>query len=201
MIIDFGHSFKDYDEILNFYGIWDYECPNPKCRAKHHPMRRHARYERGLILWDTDACCLKEERMEILRLKCCSCGSTHAVLTMDIIPFFSYSIQSFLALVSLCMATEGSVPGAEEKTGVSYQLLYRFLQIFHDYARELILLLKREALWDSEHSPLDRQLLPLLYGKSPPWPQSSFFYRFRTPLFLHRRNTASYPLRFGAALA
>ena len=103
MIIDFAHSFKDYDEILSFYGVWDYECPNPECRAKQHPMRRHARYERSLVLWDADAGRLKEERMEILRLKCCSCGSTHAVLTMDIIPFFAYSIQAFLVLVSLCI--------------------------------------------------------------------------------------------------
>ena len=34
MILDFTHSFKDYDEILNFYGVWNYECPNPECQAK-----------------------------------------------------------------------------------------------------------------------------------------------------------------------
>ena len=200
MIIDFAHSFKDYDEILSFYGVWDYECPNPECRAKQHPMRRHARYERSLVLWDADAGRLKEERMEILRLKCCSCGSTHAVLTMDIIPFFAYSIQAFLVLVSLCMEEKGSVLRTEEKTGVSCQLLYRFLLIFHEYTGKLMLFLRMEALWEEEGRPLESSLLPLLYAKSPPWPQSCFFQKFRSPLFLHRKSTVSYPLRFGSAM-
>ena len=200
MIIDFAHSFKDYDEILSFYGVWDYECPNPECRAKQHPMRRHARYERSLVLWDADAGRLKEERMEILRLKCCSCGSTHAVLTMDIIPFFAYSIQAFLVLVSLCMEEKGSVLRTEEKTGVSCQLLYRFLLIFHEYTGKLMLFLRMEALWEEEGRPLESCLLPLLYAKSPPWPQSCFFRALRFPLFLPRKSTVSYPLRFGSAM-
>lgn len=32
--IDFNHSFKDYNEILNFYGIWDYECRIPPAMRK-----------------------------------------------------------------------------------------------------------------------------------------------------------------------
>lgn len=200
MIIDFTHSFKDYSEILDFYGVWDYECPNPQCRAKQHPMRRHARYERSLVLWDADVGRLKEERMEILRLKCCSCGSTHAVLPMDIIPFFAYSNQVFLALLSLCMEKKGSVLRTEEKTGVSCQLLYRFLLIFHEYAEKLMLFLRMEALWEGEGRPLESRILPLLLGKSPPWPQSRFFQKFRFPLFLHRKSTVSYPLRFGSAM-
>ena len=200
MIIDFTHSFKDYNEILNFYGIWDYECPNPECRAKRHPMRRHAKYGRSLVLWDADACLLREEHMEILRLKCCSCGSTHAVLPMDIIPFFSYSIQAFLVLISLCMAEKGSVPRTEKETGVSFQLLYRFLLIFQEYQGKLMLFLRREALWEGEGKSTESGILSLLHGKSPPWPQYSFFHSFQAPLFLHRQSTVSYPLRFGAAM-
>lgn len=200
MIIDFTHSYKDYNEILYFYGVWDYKCPNPGCRAKQHPMRRHARYERSLVLWDADAGCLKEERMEILRLKCCSCASTHAVLTMDIIPFFVYSIQVFLALLSQCMAEKSSVPRTGEKNGVSCQLLYRFVLIFHEYAEKLLLFLRLEALWESERKLPESQLLLLLYGKSPPWPQSCFFQKYRSPLFLHRKSTVAYPLRFGGGM-
>ena len=163
-------------------------------------MRRHARYERSLVLWDADAGCLKEERMEILRLKCCSCASTHAVLTMDIIPFFVYSIQAFLALLSQCMAEKSSVPRTGEKNGVSCQLLYRFVLIFHEYAEKLLLFLRLEAWWESERKPPESQLLLLLYGKSPPWPQSCFFQKYRSPLFLHRKSTVAYPLRFGGGM-
>lgn len=201
MIIDFNHSFKDYNEILNFYGVWDYECPNPSCNAKMHPMRRHATYERGLILWDSENHLPREGRMEILRLKCSSCGKTHAVLTMDMIPFFSYSIHAFLSLVAMCLGPDSSVLHTEKETGVSYQLLYRFLQIFHEYAHSLMLFLRLEALWDSPEQPLDSQLIPLLKAQPPPWPASRFFRRLRLPLFLHRRSTVPYPLVFGAAFA
>lgn len=201
MIIDFTHSFKDYDEILNFYGIWDYECPNPKCKAKQHPMRRHAKYERSLVLWDADACRIKEERMDVLRLKCISCGTTHAVLPMDAIPFFVYSVQAFLGLLFLCLEEGSSVPRVEKETGVSFQLLYRFLRIFREYAGKLMLFLRRDALWEGEGKPSGSRILSLLSGKSPPWPQSCFFQSFHAPLFLNRQSTVSYPLRFGAAVS
>jgi len=139
--------------------------------------------------------------MEILRLKCSSCGKTHAVLTMDIIPFFSYSIQAFLTLVTMCLEPNCSVPSTENKTGVSYQLLYRFLQIFHEYTQRLMLLLRLERLWDRPEQPLDSQIVALFHSLPPPWPASGFFRNFRTPLFLHRRNTVTYPLVFGGALA
>lgn len=200
MIIDFRHSFKDYDDILNFYGIWDYECPNPACGAKSHPMRRHATYERGLVSWDPETCGLKEEQVTILRLRCYFCGTTHAVLTGDMVPFLLYSIKAFLFLVCLCMEPEGSVLKTEEKTGVSYQLLYRFLRLFHDYAERLSLFLRLLGMWDGPSQPLDSQLLPILKGQPPPWPSSRFFSCFQIPLFLNRRSTVSYPLLFGAAL-
>lgn len=199
MIIDFFHSFKDYDEILNFYGIWDYSCPNPECHAQMHPMRRHAKYRRGLVIWDAETDSLMDRQLEILRLKCASCGRTHAVLTMDMIPFFAYSIRAFLSLLSMCLEPGGSVLRAERITGVSYQLLYCFLRIFRDYSRKAALFLRLEALWDKPGQPSDCQMLLLLGAQPPPWPGAAFFRHFRSPLFMHRRNTVSYPLLFGAA--
>lgn len=134
---------------------------------------------------------------EILRLQCSSCRSTHAVLTMDMIPFFSYSLPAFLTLIGLCLQPDGSVPKTERETGVSYQLLYRMLLIFHEYRERLSLLLRREGLWESSASPLLRQLLPLLGHKSPPWMQSAFFHAYLSPVFLHRRITGASPLFFG----
>lgn len=162
-------------------------------------MSRHGKYERNLIVWEPDSCQLKDERMEILRLKCRSCGATHAVLTMDIIPFFVYSIQAFLMLISLCMKPEGSVLQTEQETGVSYQVLYRFVLLFHEYAGKLALFLRREGLWEASRHPSGRQMLPLLSVKPPPWLQSGVFRQERSPLFLHRRSTAACPLLFGAA--
>ena len=199
MIIDFSHSFKDYYEILSFYGVWDYECPNPECRAKNHPLRRHAKYERWLVLWNAEQGSPEEVRMEILRLKCSSCGKTHAVLTMDMIPFFSYSIYAVLALLAMCTEPGSSALHTETKTGVSYQMLYRFLALLREYAQRLALFLRLESLWTHPGPPLDGQIVLLLGAQPPPWPGSRFWWHFHTPLFLHRRSTVSYPLVFGAS--
>lgn len=195
MIIDFCHSFKDYYEILDFYGIWDYSCP--KCGAKHS-LHRHAKYSRYLIRWE-DGVFLNEE-MDILRLRCTSCETTHAILTMDIIPFGIYSIQAVLALVSLCMQADSSVPKTEALTKVPYQLLYRFLQIFHQYREHLLSFLRLVGLWENDKPPMSRALLSALLSQPPPWPQSAFFKMFGSPLFLKRQNTVTYPLLFGCRL-
>ena len=194
MIIDFSHSFKDYNEILNFYGIWEYACPG--CNAGHS-LHRHAKYERNLIVYESQG--LVEKQLEILRLQCGSCHSTHAILTSDMISFFIFSIEAFLYLIAMCLAPESSVLKAEQKTGISYQLLYRFLQIFHEYRDKLILFLRRQELWVRAEHPLSRQLLKLLYFEPPPWLDILFFKQFRVPLFIHRRTTVSYPLLFGCS--
>lgn len=194
MIIDFEHSFKNYHKILDFYGIWEYRCP--KCGAMHS-FHRHAIYSRNLIVWESDE--LVEKQMEILRLQCKSCVSTHAVLTPDIIPFCIYSMQAFLALINMCLDTEKSVLKTEKETGTSYQLLYQFLRIFHAYRKRLILFLRREALWSGATHPFVRELLLLLRSQPPWWLYSHFFIQFQIPLFLHRHNTVSYPLLFGSS--
>ncbi len=158
-------------------------------------MHRHGKYHRNLILWEDGQ--LLETGGRILRLKCTSCGSTHAVLTMDMIPFFSYSLPAFLAFIGLCLKPDGSVPKAGQETGVYYQLLYRMLLVFHEYRERLALLLRRESLWEAAASPLPRQLLPLLGHRPPPWMQAAFFRAYLSPVFLHRRITGVFPLSFG----
>lgn len=138
--------------------------------------------------------------MELLRLKCSSCNSTHAILTMDMIPFCIYSLQAVLALISLCMQDGGSVPKTEEKTGVSYQLIYRFLTIFHEYRQPLLLFLRISRLWEDSMAPMARSILSFLHHQPLPWPQADFFGIIHMPLFLHRRNTVIYPLIFGSRL-
>jgi len=195
MIIDFCHSFKDYNEILQFYGIWEYSCP--VCGAKHR-FHRHASYTRYLTLWDGD--CLREECLQILRLQCGSCQTTHAILTMDMIPFCIYSVQTFLEMTARCLDEDGSVPKTEARTGASFQLLYRFLAIFLEYRERILLFLRLQCLWTGSVAPSPTDTMPFLLFHPPPWPQAQYFKEFLSPLFLHRRNTASYPLVFGCRL-
>ena len=75
-----------------------------------------------------------------------------------------------------------------------------FFQLFHEYAGRLALFLRLEGMWEEHPHPLNSQLLPLLKDQPPPWPGSGLFARLKIPLFLHRKNSVSYPLFFGAAL-
>lgn len=193
MIIDFSHSCKDYDEILNHYGQWEYICSG--CDSKHS-LHRHGKYGKTIVLLEENV--LSEKRMEILRLKCSSCGKTHAILTSDMIPFFSYSLPAFLNLVCMCSKTTGgSVLKTEKSTGVSYQLLYRFIGIFLDYARRIILLIRKNTYSEDVPEQMLHEQLPELLAKRPP-PQlwEDFFHENGIPVFLRRFNAASMPLSF-----
>ena len=84
MIINFYINCKDYEEeILINYSFHNYKCP--KCGNKHS-WNRHGSYERNIVLINDNT--FIDSKMNILRLKCTSCKSTHAVLPGDVIPYY-----------------------------------------------------------------------------------------------------------------
>lgn len=106
MIIDFAVSCNCYKEkILNFFGFWSYRCP--ACGAMHS-FSRHAFYERNVCYLEYND--FIEIRMEILRLICGSCGTTHAILPSGIIPYSYYSISCVIYFLSKFLIEENSVP-------------------------------------------------------------------------------------------
>ena len=148
MIIDFLHTCNTYHEILQFYGVWNYRCP--KCHAKHS-LHRHATYRRYLLTFDHDT--IESSRLEILRLKCSSCGTTHAILTSDMIPFLVYSYSCILTLLESVCGQKSSVCRAQYKTGISYQTLYRFFLLLREYCAKISLLLRSHTVWNKENNP------------------------------------------------
>lgn len=195
MIIDFSLSRNNYHEILEFYGDWTYQCP--VCGAKHH-LIRHGYYERYLIFPGDDAI-LECICMTVLRLKCTSCGSTQAVLPMDIIPFHQFSVQAVLIILLSATSPGSSVPKAAGQKDTSYQLVYIFLALYRRYESAILLMLRKLGIWESDvplHGPASAIFLT---GSPPPFPQMHFFKEHCRPLFLSRQDTAAYPLHFTAA--
>ena len=70
---------------LNFNNL---QCPN--CHS--NGLIIHAYYERHVDIFD------RNHTIRILRLKCPSCNSTHAVLIEDMVP---YSVVSFNIIVDI----------------------------------------------------------------------------------------------------
>lgn len=189
MIIDFNSNFKTYtDNILNFRGIWDYECP--VCHSSHG-WQRHGTYSRFLILPAESS--LKEAEMEILRLRCKSCGHTHAILPADIIPYGIYSVSAVIFICQSCLAGALPVSRFSSLHGVSYQMVYRLLQLFLLYLDRISLLLRALSLWVSAQNPSVAAALPFLDGSF----CGKFAAHYRAPVFQKRKSTGIYPLHFG----
>ena len=192
MITDFKHSYKNYyKEVLKNKAQWKcYKCPNPDCGAEGC-FARHASYDRHLVVWEEGG--LQDQCMQTLRLRCTSCGTTHAILPWDAIPFWQFSVQAVLILLSMSLDGGGShVTKTADETLVPYQVLYRFLSVFQKYMACLSLLLRQMAYWTEKDNPAVYEAAVLCLSDVPPFPQMGFFLANRLPLFLNRRNTGAY---------
>ena len=84
----------------------------PKCRAIG-TMRYHADYPRHFIYLSEGK--THDKIISIIRLKCDSCGATHAVLPLAAIPYLSYSICFIAALLADWIS--GTWPSIEAISG------------------------------------------------------------------------------------
>jgi len=122
MIIDFTVNFNNYTEkILNSYRIWKYSCPS--CLSKNR-FTRHATYERFVNH------SFEEEKITILRLKCDSCGATHAILPAGIIPYCFYSIDCLMKILTSYLIDGKSIPRIARELAISEQIISIYLKKF-----------------------------------------------------------------------
>ena len=130
MIIDFTVDFNNYREkILNNYSFFYYICP--KCGAKHS-FTRHGSYERNICFIDNyhNIC---EEKMCVLRLKCTSCESTHAVLPKEIIPYCIYSASFIIKVLSEYYLEDTKILALCSSFSISFQIIYSFISKFIEF--------------------------------------------------------------------
>ena len=78
-----AESYKKFTESLNLYSLI---CP--KC--KHHDFQKHGYYTRKVKYRKHSV------TLRILRVKCMSCKSTHAVLLYFIVPYSQYALEVHL---------------------------------------------------------------------------------------------------------
>lgn len=123
MIIDFSRTIDSYDEIIGIYGDLGYTCP--KC--KENRLIRYASYTRSVLSFEGDS--LECRVVRILRLRCKNCGSTHAVLTGDMVPFLAYSLPCILLVLQTVFGKKALLPKQGEKQG----FLIRLFIVFTSY--------------------------------------------------------------------
>lgn len=196
MIIEFQTFCKDYKEkILNNYIVFDYVCPKCGAKARFH---RHGTYFRWVTFLSLEDAILFES-IEILRLKCQSCNSTHSILPSEVIPFQLFSLPVVLFLCEQVLLKKDSLHHTQKKTMCSMQTIYQKLNLL---ARNLTLIefylrqvsLYTDAVFLSPPQALAFLLLPTMNFLT-------YFHCHGHPLFLNRRNTIDYPLYFSVAFS
>ena len=196
MIIDFQVSSKDYNKkISKNYKNFDYTCPKCGAKKKYH---RHGTYFRHITGLSVDGCIFFEP-IEILRLKCVSCSSTHAILPQDIIPFQVYTLITVVFLCKEIFIHKKSLRKTAEKKACSVQTIYQKLNLLK---RNLVLIefyLRQVSLYTSSSSLSPFQALEFL--QLPTMKFYSYFHCHGQPLFLNRQNTISYRFYFTAAFS
>lgn len=196
MIIEFQVFSKDYEEkILNCYNPFPYCCPKCGAKARFH---RHGTYVRWVTHLSSKGGILFEP-IEILRLQCQSCHSTHSILPSDIIPFQVYSLPVVLFLCKEIDILKHSLRDTAKKTSCTLQTIVQKRNLLQRSIALIELYLRQNSLYtDSIGISLPKALTLLLL---PTMKFSSYFHCHGHPIFLNRRNTISYPLYFATALS
>ena len=111
--------------------------PCPKC-AKTHLITMESIYQRNVIFKIENL--LIKIKIDVPRLKCCNCGSTHAVLPSFCVPFKQYSKQAILEIVTI--ASESSTESIAEKLNIESRQIRRFVNIVKDSINNILQLSK-----------------------------------------------------------
>ena len=190
MIINFYINYKTYyEKILNNYEILNYECP--KCGSKHAWVR-HATYERNVVLIENEE--LVDVKMKILRIKCTSCNSTHAILPRDIIPYSIYSVSCILKLISENYCDGNSVFCIAQKYDISFQLIYNFLNRFLFIIKECNNIFRILEIVRGIFIPAPKEIIKILNNKFEKNNFSKIYARFNNWPFLMKKFRNIYPI-------
>ena len=77
-----------------------------------------------------------EQKLQILRLKCKVCQSTHAILTRDMIPFSVYSFSLMLNIVRSVLMERVPILKKGKEANVSFQMIYRLLRLWQFFVNK-----------------------------------------------------------------
>jgi hypothetical protein len=126
MVYDFLQICKTYDK--NIYNREYFEAtPCPACPAVGR-FKMHGTYRRYAIYFEGDE--IIHVLMEIKRIICVSCRTTHAVLPGDIIPYKALSLFVFIFILILFYSRKIPVLEIAKERGLSFQFIYSVMRAF-----------------------------------------------------------------------
>lgn len=129
MLYDFKSSCNSYkkNKYMSEY-FSDTVCPCCRAVGRFHI---HASYSRNLIY--LNKCDVVEVQKKILRIKCVSCDSTHAVLPFDIIPYKIVSVEYFLKVLIMLCGNNLKIKELMVLMNISFQSIYGYNHQFKSF--------------------------------------------------------------------
>ena len=164
MITDYRYSHTTYSE-LSKEDLFEYDCPNPECRAKHS-TKYYSHYKRHVISLDTDALIaildadieqaaintkdicetadslINDTLLDVYRVKCKSCNTTHAILPGDVVPYRRFSLLTMLAFVKVMYYREDSIERTSRHLQLSWQYMLALLNQWISHLAGMALLMR-----------------------------------------------------------
>lgn len=126
-----------FDQALHSLNLSDQTCPY--CNSKGN-LVPHDNYPRYLVT-------LKNNRpvtvtLHVPRVKCTSCGHTHALLPEMLIPYPSYSLRFVLTVLEAYFLHVHTVEKICERYQIAHSTLYVFRSLFLSHKRLILGVLK-----------------------------------------------------------
>lgn len=196
MIIDFTINFNTYEnKILTAKRLYPYTCP--KCGSKH-ALTRHATYQRNISYFKENY--LYNDTLTILRLKCGSCHSTHAILPNDIIPYCIYSYCAIIKILTEYYVKKKSVLLMSNTYSVSFQLIYAFIHRFLAFLKACTLVLRVNHVLTAIDTPSAKEVFASITHYSLKSHYHVLFFHQTNWLFLMKKfhNTLDKSITIGA---
>ena len=177
-------------------------CENPRCRCQ--VFYRHGTYERFVVELSDEALeksSLEDllshfndycHRIQILRVVCRDCGTM--VLMMSLFMMIRLNDKSSEQRIRVPQSARGD---EDLYQAVSWQYLHALFQILQQYLPRMIAALRQSLIYTQSVDPRADELLRIyLDGSHPSRAYLAYLRLFRCPLFVSRRNTVTYPLRY-----
>lgn len=167
-----------------------------KCKCDHcgaiGRFHRHASYSRYFISFESNT--PQIQTLDILRVQCVSCQKTHSVLPKDVIPFQLHSLHYVLTILQTFYTTSPSKRSTAKAMETNIDFVRRKLLLFQFALSSLEAFLRETGQLTSDTNLSLKTALSYLLEES--FDFKAYFRTHNVPLFLNRRNTSSYPLRF-----
>lgn len=157
------------------------ECPSCGSRGNCVP---HGKYTRSIIEYEAGKVVYRT--VEIRRVRCGSCGHTHAVLPDHIVPYSTYSLLFILRVLAAYFLGLETVEELCGRYSISVSMLYEWKALFLEHKE-----LWQGVLEDKETSPAE--FIRRLFGL--PSYSSDFsepFFLKTARSFLQRHKDAAY---------